>query len=55
MWEARVRSVYFFMLVQNPFLNQEKVYICRCDKFEYVECRLNNKGEYVNYEKEDIR
>ena len=29
--------------------------ICRYDNLEYVEYRLNNKSEYVNYEKKNIR
>ena len=48
-------GVYFFKLVQDSFKIQEKVYFCKCNNLEYVEYWSNNKGEYVNYEKEDIR
>ena len=34
---------------------QEKVYFRRHNNLEYVKYSLNNKDEYVNYEKEDTR
>ena len=37
------------------FLIQEKVYVCKRNNLEYVKYRERNKGEYVNYEKKDIR
>ena len=40
---------------KDSFKIQEKVYFCKCNNLEYVEYWSNNKGEYVNYEKEDIR
>jgi len=43
------------VVTKKFFSVQEKVYFCRSDNLEYVELLLNNKGEYVNYEKEDIR
>ena len=36
------------------FLIQENVYICRHNNLECVKYKLENKGEYVNYEKKDI-
>jgi len=36
------------------FLIQENVYICIHNNLEYVKYKLENKGEYVNYEKKDI-
>ena len=40
---------------KGAFDIQEKVYFCKCDNLEYVKYQCDNKGEYVNYEKEDIR
>lgn len=37
------------------FLIQEKVYFCRRNNLEYVKFLANDKCEYVNYEKENIR
>lgn len=31
------------------------MYICKYNNLEYVKYQLDNKGEYVNYEKKDIR
>ena len=37
------------------FLIQEKVYFCKRNNLEYVKSLSDNKGEYVNHEKKDIR
>ena len=41
--------------ILKHFKIQENVYIYRCNNLEYVKYKLENKGEYVNYEKKDIR
>ena len=32
-----------------------RMYFCKSDNLEYVKSQSDDKGEYVNYEKKDIR
>ena len=41
--------------IKKFFLIQEKVYFCKRNNLEYVKSLSDNKGEYVNHEKKDIR
>ena len=54
MWLYTKRKIEIKNIVEF-FEIQEKVYFRRHNNLEYVKYSLNNKDEYVNYEKEDIR
>ena len=48
-------TVHIFFLLQYFLSKSRKVYFCKYHNLEYVKFRHDNKDEYVNYEKKNIR